>query len=57
MNFTKRLFKHKNPYDINSTDGLFFKAVKENCEFHYNNNPEYPLRRYVRIVNVECASV
>jgi len=41
MNYTQKLFRIKNPFDTENTHELFYKAVKENCEFQYNNCPEY----------------
>ena len=31
----------KSPFDTEQSNELFLKAVKENCEFHYKNCPEY----------------
>lgn len=36
-----RLFCVKDPYDVSGTESLFFKAVKENCVFHYQNSKAY----------------
>ncbi|MBQ5334115.1 MAG: acyl-protein synthetase [Oscillospiraceae bacterium] len=41
MRYTRKLFKTKDPFDTIGTNELFLKAVKENCEFQYNNCPEY----------------
>ena len=41
IKYRSRLFSVKEPYDISSTEELFFRAVRESCEFHYNNCAEY----------------
>ncbi|MBQ8614082.1 MAG: acyl-protein synthetase [Ruminiclostridium sp.] len=41
MDYRKKLFSVKNPYDTEGTKELFLKAVKENCAFHYKNCLEY----------------
>lgn len=41
MNCRNRLFKVNNPFDTHSTEELFFQAVKESFEYHYNNCPDY----------------
>ena len=41
MNNTQKLFRLKKPYDKKGSDGLFLKAVRENCVYHYKNCPEY----------------
>ncbi|MBQ7980084.1 MAG: hypothetical protein IJ305_00585 [Oscillospiraceae bacterium] len=41
MSYTKKLFKLKKPFDTEQSNELFLNAVKENCEFHYRNCPEY----------------
>jgi len=41
MSYTKKLFRLKSPFDTEQSNELFLKAVKENCEFHYKNCPEY----------------
>lgn len=35
------LFWHRNPYDIQKTEGIFLKKVKENMLFQYQNCGEY----------------
>ena len=35
------LFWHKNPYDIQGTERLFMKKVRENMLFHFENCKEY----------------
>lgn len=37
----KKLFGVKDPFDTKGTSEIFFEAVRENCEFHYKNCPEY----------------
>lgn len=41
MRYTKKLFRLKSPFDTEQSNELFLKAMKENCEFHYKNCPEY----------------
>ncbi len=41
MSYTKKLFRLKSPFDTEQSNELFLKAMKENCEFHYKNCPEY----------------
>ena len=41
MNFRKKLFFHRNPYDLSNTRHLFFNAVKQNVKFHTENCSEY----------------
>lgn len=41
MSSSSRLFRYKNPFAIEESNDLFLKAVKENCEYHYKNCPEY----------------
>lgn len=41
MDYRKKLFSVKNPYDTEGTKELFLGAVKENCAFQYENCPEY----------------
>ncbi len=41
MDYRKKVFTHKNPYDLEKTHSHFFEAVKQNCAFHYQNCPEY----------------
>ncbi len=39
--YTKKLFKYKRPYDLEGSNELFFRAMKENCSFQYDNCAEY----------------
>lgn len=41
MNYRKKLFKTKNPFDTQNTEELFFQTVKENCQYQYVHCPEY----------------
>lgn len=41
MKYTKKLFKHKNPYDLEGTDALFVQAMRENAVFQYQNCADY----------------
>ncbi len=41
MSVVKRLFKYKNPYDVDGTTRLFVDAMRENAVFQYNNCSDY----------------
>ncbi|MBP0965943.1 MAG: acyl-protein synthetase [Oscillospiraceae bacterium] len=41
MTARKKLFRHKNPYDLQGTEPLFIEAMRDNCIFQYENCPEY----------------
>ncbi|MBO7357454.1 MAG: acyl-protein synthetase [Lachnospiraceae bacterium] len=41
MNYTRKLFKSKHIYELEKTDSLFVKAMRENCEFSYKNCADY----------------
>ena len=41
MNYTKKLFRKKDIYNLEKTDELFVKAMKENASFQYNNCQDY----------------
>ena len=41
MNFRRKLFLQKNPYDIEKSKPFFLGAVKENVKFHRENCEEY----------------
>ncbi len=41
MDYRRKIFAHRNPYDLQNTDSLFFDAVKENLRFHERHCPEY----------------
>lgn len=41
MDYRKKLFTTKNPYDLPGTEGEFLRAMALNAEFHINNCPEY----------------
>lgn len=41
MKYRRLLFNTPDPFDIFNTEELFVKAVKENCQYHYDNCPEY----------------
>ena len=36
-----RLFRVKDPFDTQTTDGLFMDAMRENCRFQYHHCGEY----------------
>ena len=41
MKYRRRLFRHRNPYDLAGTEDLFLAAVRENCAYLYRHCPEY----------------
>lgn len=41
MDYIKKLFKLKNPYDFDESEKLFSKAIAQNCKYHYEHNTEY----------------
>lgn len=41
MGVRRKLFCHKKIYDITGTDEQFVRAMRLNCEFHYQNCSEY----------------
>lgn len=41
MKYRRKLFSKNMPYAVEETKDLFFKAVKENFEYQYNNCVEY----------------
>ena len=41
MSSVNRLFAARKPYDIEKTEQLFVKAMRDNCRFHYEHCPEY----------------
>ena len=41
MRFRRRLFRQKNPYDLEKTEALFVRAMQENCAFSYSHCPGY----------------
>nr|WP_308624170.1 acyl-protein synthetase [uncultured Eisenbergiella sp.] len=41
IKYRSKLFRTRNPFDTETTNGLFFRAVKENCRFQYDNCKEY----------------
>ena len=41
MTARKKLFRHKDPYDLQGTEPLFIEAMRDNCIFQYENCPEY----------------
>ena len=41
MKYCNKLFKTKKKNIYRLDDDLFFKAMKENCLFHYEHNPQY----------------
>lgn len=41
VNYTKRLVRQKDIYDIEPTNDIFAGAIRENALFHYQNCPDY----------------
>lgn len=41
MNYRRKLFSVKDPYDTEGTEQLFARAAVENCFYHYRNCSEY----------------
>lgn len=41
MKYRRLLFNAPDPFDIFNTQELFVKAVKENCQYHYDHCAEY----------------
>ncbi len=41
MSYRNKLFKNKNPYDLEASNELFLKAMQENCTYQYENCEDY----------------
>lgn len=41
MDSSKKLFRHKKPYDIDGTEKLFINAMRENAVFQFKNCDDY----------------
>lgn len=41
MSQMNKLFKYRRPYDLEGTNDLFLKAMRENCEYQYKHCEEY----------------
>ncbi len=41
MDYIKKLFRLRNPYDYEKSGELFPLALRQNCIFHYEHNAEY----------------
>ena len=41
VKYRRKLFNHRDPYDLKGTDELFVKAVRENCAYVYKRCPGY----------------
>ena len=41
MKYRRKLFRHRDPYDLKGTEELFLKAVRENCAYVYKRCPGY----------------
>ena len=41
MKYRRKLFRHRDVYDLKRTDELFLKAMRENCAYAYKHCPGY----------------
>ena len=41
MSAAGRLFRHRDIYDLDGTNELFLRAVRENCAYQYRHNDKY----------------
>ena len=41
MSYAQRLFCHRNIYDLEGTDDIFYHAILENAEYHMKRCPDY----------------
>lgn len=41
MSYRNKLFKYKNPYDLEASNELFLKAMQESCAYQYENCADY----------------
>ena len=41
VKYRRKLFRHRDPYDLKGTDELFVKAARENCAYAYKHCPGY----------------
>ncbi len=41
MRYRRKLFRLRDPYDIEASQDLFLQAVRENCAYHYAHCGEY----------------
>ena len=41
MKYRRKLFRHRDAYDLKGTNELFLKAMQENCAFAYRHCPGY----------------
>ena len=41
MKYRRKLFRHRDAYDLKGTDELFVKAMRENCAYAYAHCPGY----------------
>jgi phenylacetate-coenzyme A ligase PaaK-like adenylate-forming protein len=41
MKYRRRLFRHRDAYDLKGTNALFLKAMRENCAYAYKHCPGY----------------
>src|SRR5690554_2427727 len=39
--YARKLFNYKKPYDLEKTDDLFCRAMKENAIYHYHHCKDY----------------
>lgn len=41
LRYRRKLFRLRDPYDIEASQDLFLQAVRENCAYHYAHCGEY----------------
>ncbi len=41
MSYRRRLFKYRKPYQLEKSNMLFYKAMKENLTYQYNHCAAY----------------
>ena len=41
MKYRRKLFRHRDAYDLKGTNALFLKAMRENCAYAYKHCPGY----------------
>jgi Coenzyme F390 synthetase len=54
MDYRRKIFTHRDLYDLEKTDNYFLNAVRESILFHEANCPEYAKILQHRNFNIEC---
>ena len=49
LRYRRKLFRLRDPYDIEASQDLFLQAVRENCAYHYAHCPP-PFLKDVRFI-------